>query len=115
MELSDKYPAPPDFKGDCTVPRILKRIFRKYAEDCRWHDWARRHLVHYGVISVEQADAEIYRRWVVRGMWRWFARLSWNAIKLRRDRYSETQSIPADMPHWFSFLKEVKANGYGQR
>lgn len=89
------YPHPPEFKSDgCTVLFFLKPLFKKYKEACRWHDWARRHSVHYGVISVEDADGQLYQYWRDLGMWAWFARISWNVVKVTRGKYSTTHPVP---------------------
>lgn len=102
------YKVPAKFISDgCTVPFFLKPIYRRYASDCRWHDWARRHLVHYGVLTVQEADAELYRRWVSRGMWRWVARPSWLVVKLTRKHFSATHPV---RPDWLEYIYPTEDN-----
>lgn len=96
-------PAPEQFESDgCTLPwwlnvvtaGLLAWALRPYKSACRWHDWARRHLVYYGVLTVEEAD------WVFRlylldlGAWRWFARAVWLFVKYTRNKYRRTQPVP---------------------
>lgn len=99
----DQYPAPPDFTSDgCTVPAILKPLYARYAEACRWHDWARRHLVHYKILSVEDADSEFYRYLRALGAGPFFGRITWLVVKLTRDRYARTLPVPS---RWSAYLK----------
>jgi len=103
IPAGNRYVVPPDFHSDgCTVPRLLHWYFAKYKDDCRWHDWARRHLVYYSVITVQQADTELHRRWIARGMPRWMARLSWLVGKMMRDKYSATMPVPNK--NWLEFV-----------
>ncbi|WP_435310636.1 hypothetical protein [Primorskyibacter sedentarius] len=106
MTIRKLLPPPADFTSDgCTVPWFLRWYFRRYTQECRAHDWARRHLVYYGITTVEEADAKLYRDWVNAGMPRWFARLSWNVVKFKRSKYKITQPFPADKPHWYEYLR----------
>jgi hypothetical protein len=109
------YPPPPGFNSDgCTVPRFLRGLYARYTKACRWHDWARRHLVHHKVMTVEEADWE-WRRYMkdtaaTRGklyrntIGRLLPQLAWVFVKLSRDRYSRTLAV---RPEWVSYLKPV--------
>lgn len=106
--INDKFIVPHDFVSDgCSVPRMLRGLYARYTDDCRWHDWARRHLVHYGVISVQQADAELRRRWKTKtekrgAMPAWLAQISWLIVKLTRDRYNTTLPVPRQ--EWLKYV-----------
>lgn len=114
MAEHDDWPVPPDLPSDgCTLPWWAKILvgwaFKRHREACRRHDWARRHLVHYGIVTVQEADAKLYQDWTRSGMWRWFARLAWNFVKFTRGRYSRTLPIPADKPHWHDYAGMARA------
>ena len=103
MSLYHKYPVPPDFVSDgCTVPFFLKPLYRKYDDTaCRWHDWARRHLVHYNILTVKEADW-MWRQYMKdEGAWQPLVSLSWVVVKLTRKKYSRTLPVP---PKWQSYL-----------
>lgn len=105
--MHTRFPAPPDFVSDgCTVPPILRRLYHRYAAACRWHDWARRHLVHHNVLTVPQADSAFYHYLRALGAWPIFGRLTWLAVKLTRDRYARTLPVP---DRWASYLNPIDA------
>lgn len=105
MSLYKKYPAPPDFTSDgCTVPAILKPLYRRYTEACRWHDWARRHLVHHGVLTVQEADW-VFRQYMKdEGGWQPLVQITWLVVKWTRDRYSRTLPVPTK---WIPYLSPI--------
>lgn len=103
MSLYKKYPVPPDFTSDgCTVPALLKPLYRRYTEACRWHDWARGHLVHYGVLTVKEADWEFRAYMRDLGAPAWLRSITWVAVKLARKKYSRTLPVPS---RWAPYLK----------
>lgn len=100
--LRKRYPAPPDFVSDgCTVPSIVRPLFNRYKEACRWHDWARRHLVHHGLLTVKEADWEFRAYMGELGAPSWMQSITWVAVKLMRNRYSRTFPVPS---RWSRFL-----------
>lgn len=97
-----KYSIPPDFTSDgCTVPRLLKPLYRRYTTACRWHDWARRHLVHHGVLTVKEADWQFRAYLRDLGAPAWLRSITWVAVKLTRKKYSRTLPVPA---RWAQYL-----------
>lgn len=103
-----RWEVPPGFKSDgCTLPWLLfflVPLFEPYKAACRWHDWARRHLVHHRVLTVQQADNEFRKHMIDLGAWRWFARFVWLFVKLTRSRYSRTLPVPRE---WERYLKQT--------
>ena len=98
----DGFKVPPDFESDgCTVPFFLRPLYRRYTDACRWHDWARRHLVHYERLTVQEADAAFYRFLRKLGAWPVFARITWFFVKRTRDHYSHTLPVPRK---WVCYL-----------
>ncbi len=71
-----------------------------------WHDWARRHLVHYNVITVQEADRLFHKFLIQLGAPRWLARLYWFWVKITRNRYKTTQPI---RPEWQDYLRQKKS------
>lgn len=111
MTKREQYPAPPGFASDgCTVPAIFKPLYRRYTEACRWHDWARRHLVYYGICTVPEADREFIQHMRdITPQW-WWAPLIWITawvVKRTRDKYSAT--LPVPKREWLEFVREKGA------
>lgn len=103
MRLYHKFPPPPDFVSDgCTVPRLLMRLYAPYAKACRWHDWARRHLVHHGVLTVKEADWQFRAYMRDLGAPAWLRSVTWVVVKLKRSKYRQTLPVP---PRWAQYLK----------
>lgn len=97
------YPAPPDFHSDgCTVPFPLKPLYRCYTEACRWHDWARKHLVHHKVITVRQADWQFRAYLRDLGAPAWLCSITWVVVKLARKKYSRTLPVPTQ---WVQYIE----------
>lgn len=107
----DGWRVPPGFKSDgctCAPDRLLGVDLRAA---CIWHDWARRHLVHYDALTVQQADAlfhrlliELFKRQdLLNVATRAIARLYWFGNKLLRARFTATRSLP--VPMWRIYLK----------
>jgi hypothetical protein len=100
-----QYPPPPDFySDDCTVPWWLKSLFIKFRKACRWHDWARRHLVHYGIFTVKEADWQfrLYMKELSSWWNYWLIGPSWTVVKWTRKHYSATAPV---RPSWTSYLQ----------
>lgn len=78
---------PPEFVSDgCTwAPDKLLRVDLKPA--CVWHDWARRQLVPFTDMTIEEADAHFYRYLIKQGLWRPVGRVYWNMVKFARRFY----------------------------
>ena len=106
MSLYEKYPPPPDFDSDgCTVPWWLKWLYRKYDDNaCRWHDWARRHLVHHRVLTVKEADWQFRQYMKDKGGWQPMVQITWLVVKWTRDRYSRTLPVPTK---WIPYLSPI--------
>jgi len=102
MSLYKKYPAPPDFTSDgCTVPAILKPLYSRYTEACRWHDWARCHLVHYKILTVKEADWQFRTYMRDLGAPAWLRSITWTVVKLTRSKYRRTLPVPS---RWAQYL-----------
>lgn len=102
MNIWDIYPAPPDFNSDgCTVPALLKPLYSRYTEACRWHDWARLHLVHHGVLTVKQSDWQFRAYMRALGAPAWLRSITWVVVKLARSKYRRTLPVPA---RWSGYL-----------
>lgn len=106
----DGWRVPPGFNSDgCTcAPDRLFGVDLRAA--CLWHDWARRHLVHYGALTVQEADALFHRFLVelfertdeLNRITRAIARLYWFGNKLLRVRFKGTLPIPYE--NWRPYL-----------
>lgn len=119
MSIHEQYPPPPDFVSDnCTIPWFLffLRPFMWGFEDaCRWHDWARRHLVHHKIMTVKESDwawraymkgIVARRAWLYRvTLGRIIPNLAWVFVKLSRQHYSRTLPVK---PEWESYLNPVE-------
>lgn len=70
---------------------------------CIWHDWARRHLVHYGLMAVSEADREFRLFLIHLGAPKCLAWLYWLGSFLLRPFMSGTQPIPT--PGWERYLQ----------
>lgn len=110
MSLYHKFPPPPDFVSDgCTIPWwlalltlwMLPLAMRPYKAACRWHDWARRHLVHHGVLTVKEADWQFRAYMRDLGAPAWLRSITWVVVKLTRKKYSRTLPVPA---RWAQYL-----------
>lgn len=95
---------PPDYYNDgCTMaPDSLFGIDLRPA--CTLHDWLRRHVVHYGGISVRAADAVFRSHLKALGLPSWAATVYWLMVKLFRPWFRRT--YPIDRPEWFPYLKQ---------
>lgn len=108
----DGWKVPPEFRSDgCTcAPDRLFGVDLRPA--CIWHDWARRHLVHHGMMTVKMADARLHRFLVellsrtgqLNAVTRMIARLYWLVAKVLRSRFRATQTVPTRA--WDSYLKQ---------
>lgn len=110
------FPIPPGFKSDgCTVPWylfFLAPFMWGFEDSCRWHDWARRHLVHYEVLTVPQADDMWHaymldiikeRSWVYQVLiGKPTASFAWYVVRLTRSRFRRTQPVPEA---WVEYLE----------
>lgn len=104
------HPAPPGFESDgCTVPFIFKPLYRRFLPACRWHDWARRHLVHYGVTTPEDADWAFRTYMRELGAWQPLLQITWLVVKATRGKYSRTLPVPPEwMPYVFPHKRGAK-------
>jgi len=69
---------------------------------CVWHDWARRHLVHYRRMTVGEAD-KLFRDYLVQlGAPKWLARVYWFGVKFMRPWFRATRPLPTD--NWRRYL-----------
>lgn len=108
----DGWKVPPGFRSDgctCAPDRLLGVNLRPA---CIWHDWARRHLVHHGKMTVQMADARLHRFLVellsragkLNAMTRMIARVYWLVSKVLRSRFHATQPVPSRA--WVSYLAQ---------
>ena len=89
---------PDEFRSDgCTLPFFLfflSPLLTPYKDACRLHDWCRRHLVHYRIMTVQDAD-DLFRLHMIHlGAWGWFARAAWAFVSVTRRFYRRTQPVP---------------------
>lgn len=101
-----QLPIPPDFpqySDGCTVPQFIKWAYKPYRPACWWHDWARRYLAYYDVMTVQDIDAEFYLYLRALGAWPIFGRITWLAVKLSRDFFEGRP--PPIKPEWLPYLK----------
>lgn len=104
------YPPPPGFQSDgCTVPAIFRPLYRRYRDACVWHDWARRHLVHYDMFTVPDADKEFKRYMRDLGAWQPLLQITWLVVKWTRDRYSATLPLPRES--WYRYVFKSNKEG----
>lgn len=69
-------------------------------ECCILHDWLRRHVVHYGHITVSEAD-KVFRRFMkAKGVPSWLATIYWLGVKIMRPFWSRTAPVK---PGWFRY------------
>lgn len=104
MNIFHGWVVPEGFVSDgCTcAPDELFGVDLRPA--CEWHDWARRHLVHYGVMTVQEAD-KLFKAYLIRlGLPRWCAHLYWLGVKIGRPWFSRTYPVPR--PEWLRYVRK---------
>lgn len=111
---------PTGFKSDgCTLapdsylairwrPFELYRLSLKPA--CKLHDFNRRHRVHYGVMSAEQADHVFRAHLRALGASPLLAGLYYGFVKVTRSKYKRTLPLPPGSG-WHQYLKRVPEGG----
>lgn len=114
----DGWRVPPKFASDgCSVPFFLRPALAivyallamkesRYVAACIWHDWARRHLVHYGLMTVQEADWAMRNYLRALGMKKWLAQVFWLGVKIMRPWFRKTRPIPYNS--WKPFLQRRK-------
>lgn len=118
----DGWIVPPTFtehSDGCSVPWLLRPLLglvyrlmadreERYVKACYWHDWARRHLVHYGVMTVQEADWGMRNYLRELGMPRWLAQAYWLGVKVLRPWFRATRPIPPDHKEWRFYLTNAR-------
>lgn len=107
------YVIPAGFKTDgCTMCGFLKWLLRanRFYDLCVLHDFMRRHLVHYDLVTVKHAD-EYFKQQIRKRSSYLYARIYWIGVRLGRNIYTQTQPFPDDgwldyaFPHGPIWLK----------
>lgn len=76
---------------------------------CIHHDWMRRHLCHYEIITKmtpAKADAIFRRHLKHLGAPSWLATLYWFGVKITRPWFRKTRAVPTK--DWLSYLYPEK-------
>lgn len=105
------WSVPDDFKSDgCTgAPDSWFGIDLTPA--CRLHDFLRRHLVWYNIVTVQEADKLLKHHIRALGAPRFLGHFYWLGVKITRNKYKATYPFPSSkLKEWSKYLKNNNIN-----